>query len=348
MRRRGRRVERHDDEAQSRIGHGTTVSAADHDVALRPVGRLLRGDRVRPAGDRRDSRSDAGIRCRSRRPGDAHCRPWRVVRRWQLQPVGRRAQRADGDAARPSWLPVPGAGRRLRVHDHARSGGHRHDSQRPVPGAAGADHALRHQRDGAGLGRGHDRSRRSSDAARGADGGCARVPVRRLLGERPELLCRAGLRLRRAGSFQPEHLPGPGWSRDADDARRGDGGGRSRQDPPTQRAVDRHQRPSGLCQSGDHQRIQSGVSAPELRQPGRQLWGRHPGRQRQGGECAPEHPADGERPSDDGPGAGKRAERKHVDQRLDGHLFESNPKRHDSVRSGSICRWSPTARCPST
>ena len=61
--------------------------------------------------------------------------------------------------------------------------------------------------------RGESRMRREMQTDRGAG-----VPVRHLLGERPQLLRRPELRLRRPGALQPEHLPRPG--RQHADARR--------------------------------------------------------------------------------------------------------------------------------
>ena len=162
---------------------------------------LLRRHLRRPAGERAEPRSDAGVCRRARGAGKADRGPRRPVHRRQLQPDDRPGDRADHVTPNAPGLPVRRAGRLVGLHHH-RSGDRDRRRQQwwPIGRPHRADHPLRRQRDGTCRWRAALRCVRSPDAAGTADGRCARVPVRDLLRERPQLLRRPGLRLRRAES----------------------------------------------------------------------------------------------------------------------------------------------------
>ena len=104
----------------------------------------------------------------------------------------------------------------------------------------------------------------------------------------------------------------------------------------------------GYVTRGHDRRNHADVPPPELRRDGRQLRRRHAGRQRHGGQRAPERSADGGRDSDDGPGGGKHPERSHVGQRVHRHSIRTGSATGRPVRAGSTCPWSATVRRPST
>ena len=234
------------------------------------VGFIAHGQ-LRPGGERHQPRSDAGLRrgARRRREADGRSRP--------AVPGELRADRRPGERARGGGPPAdlgnghPATSRpdgriRLRASSSTTS---------PAPNALGRLTATRtrrgcHQRQPdhrrrpyAGADRAHHARTGSTSTARttggaevrmrrdDADGRHPGVPVRHLLGERPELLRRSELQLRRPRPHQPEPLPGAGRGHDAADER--------------SRHRRRRDRPRATCRTARTRR--SRPTAPAIRAP---------------------------------------------------------------------------------
>ena len=153
-----------------------------------------------------------------------------------------------------------------------RQPGHRELAQRvehhvgAVRRAGRAHHAL-HDRSH----RPHRRQRRGAHAPRDADGRHPGVPVRHLLGERPELLRRPQLRLRRPRALEPAPLAEAGWcdNTTSDAARPRHRGGRDHQGSARQRCRFPSRGRPDRARGGLHADAAGAAGAGPLPQPDR-------------------------------------------------------------------------------